>query len=1044
MDSFSAKLNFSLRCAGKFFVLIVLLFGVAFAERLPVRVYKTADGLESSAVNRLFYDSRGFMWFCTRDGLSRFDGYRFTNYKLNGATTASMFDFIERRNGDYLVVGQDGDVYRFDAKTPVIESDADNFPLLNAEKIYENISGKLFEDSDGILWIIGDFGLRRIQETEGKFSAVQFPISLPEGMKTSVFQIIEDSEKTFWMTTNRGLLRLAKDGQILAFYTTPPPTAVRTYATYVFADVSGRIWVSSQDGIYVLKPETNAEPRPFTENIKNKLPENAGEIVKFTTADGLNGQIVVAFHQTVDGRIWIVTNGGLTVFNGQTFRNFGAENGIGEFLTDIAEDENGNLWLASMSGVFKLITDGFSTYTKADGLGRTDISAIYQNKNGEIFTAEGDWFVSRFTGEKFISALPNLGENRGAPLWTSNISFLDSAGAWWFLTEKKLFRFDVSKQIEDLPNARPAAIFQSGEEFKNGAFYRLFEDSKGDVWISLRSSKTEELGLNLWRRAENKIYKFGETENFPFGKSPSAFCEDLNGNLWIGFYHGGLARYKNGKFQVFSKSDNLPPGFITALHLDRSGKLWLTTTDSGVHVVEDVLAEKPVFRKIEGISSNNARALTEDSLGRIYVGTVRGIDRISPETNQILHFSSLDGLADDFVTTALRDQSGALWFGTRNGLSRLLPKADKPLDAPPILIAGLRIAGEKQKVSELGEIQVGKLELDYTQNNLQIDFFSVGFASPEQIRYQFKLEGADSDWSKPTPERTVNYSNLAAGEYRFFVRAVNSQGLTSENPAIFIFRIASPFWKTWWFLTLGSLLVVAIIYYLLRLRFQRRLELEKVRTRIATDLHDDIGASLSRISMLSEIVKHQNGDTNPDSAKRLTQIASDARGLVDSMSDIVWAINPRKDSIESVVDRVCSFAADTLSTKGVHWTVESPTELNHLHLSAEQKRNLYLIFKEAVHNSARHSECKNARLKIRLERGNLIAEIFDDGKGFSSEYKSDTKSLGGRGLTNMQTRAKEIGGHLHFESKKDSGTKMIFTLPLESYRINGWFRFGRR
>jgi len=1044
---FLTKLQSAFKFGGKILFVLTLLCAATVAEHLPIRVYTTAAGLGSSAVNSLLTDSRGFLWLGTRDGLSRFDGFQFTNYKLGtDAAAASIFYIIERKNGDYLIVEQDGDAYRFNAQTTVSESSVDGSLTLNAEKNREKLYGKPIEDSEGKLWTINGSGLSRISENDGQF-VISPPLrmSLSEEKSLLILNFIEDFEKTFWLTTNRGVIRVAKDGRILAFYTTPPPGAVRTYATYIFADQNGRIWISTEDGLFVLKPElpesqTELRPRPLVGNIRNKLPENAGEIVQFSASGRLSLQLIKAFHQTADGQVWMATDGGLTVFDGKEFRNFGIENGISEFLTDIGADSDGNLWIASLSGVFKLATHGFLTFNKADGLGRADIAAIYQNRAGEIFTAESDWFVSRFDGKKFVSAKPNLGENPGTSLWTSNVSFLDSHDSWWFMTEKNLIRYDDVKRIEDLPEMKPAANFETNDDFKNAAFYRLFEDSRGDIWTGMRTLDAERLGLHLWRRAENKFYTFGEKDNFPAKKAPSAFCEDLQGGIWVGFYHGGLARWRDGRFTLFGDADNLPKGFITALLIDRNGKLWIATSAGGLNVVEDVSAEKPFFRKIEGVSSNNVRAVVEDNFGRIYAGTVRGIDRISPDTNQVLHLSTIDGLADDFVTVAFRENSGALWFGTRNGLSKYVPAADKPANEPPILIAGLRIAGEKQPVSELGAGEVGKLELNYRQNNLQIDFFSLGFTSAEQIRYQFKLEGADEDWSKPTAERTVNYSNLAAGEYRFLVRAVNSQNLASRIPATVVFYIAQPIWKTWWFLGLAVLLPVGAIYFLLNQRFNRILELEKVRTRIATDLHDDIGASLSRISMLSEIVKHQNGVSNPDSAARLTQIASDARGLVDSMSDIVWAINPRRDSIESVVDRVCSFAADTLGTKNVHWTVETPPELKYLHLTAEEKRNLYLIFKEAVNNSARHSGCLNASLKIHIERGNLIAEIFDDGKGFSMENHANGDSFGGHGLGNMQSRAGEIGGEIQFKSDENAGTKIILTLPLAAYRINGWFQ----
>jgi signal transduction histidine kinase len=309
---------------------------------------------------------------------------------------------------------------------------------------------------------------------------------------------------------------------------------------------------------------------------------------------------------------------------------------------------------------------------------------------------------------------------------------------------------------------------------------------------------------------------------------------------------------------------------------------------------------------------------------------------------------------------------------------------------------------------------------------LQVDFFSLNFTLGENIRYQFKLEGADSVWSKPSTQRTVNYPNIAPGKYRFLVRAVNPDGLVSASPAFVPFTIMQPIWRRWWFLTLAVLLLGAAISGFYRYRFTKLLEIERTRTRIATDLHDDIGASLSRIAMLSEVVKRENGEANQASEKRLTQIADDARGLVDSMSDIVWSIDPRSDTLSSVISRVRSFGADTLGERGVKWSMETETELDEIYLSSEQRRGLYLIFKEAVINIARHANCRSASLKIGLNSKSLIAEILDDGRGLPQDANGNSR--GGRGLANMKKRAVELGGELGISSSSE-GTRILLILP---------------
>lgn len=1009
------------------------------AERLPVQFFSSANGLGSGAINNILYDSRGFLWLATRDGLARFDGYRFNNYKLGADGAAETISLvIERQNGDYLVVRQNKGIYRFNAATPVTESVDGEALTLHADLVFDQDFERIFEDRDGVLWIVERGKLIRLVEAENGQLTKSEPLSISladSSQDVFIFHYFEDESRSFWLSTSRGLLRIEKTGRLLEHYLTPPPTAMRTYLIYLYGDRDGRLWVESQDGIYVMRPDASLPgtlvTRKLTENIAGRLPSNSSEIVRFTAADGLRGKVLPDLKQTSDGRIWLASDAGLLFFDGKRFRLYSNDNGIGEYLSDLAEDRGGNLWIGSMSGVYKVVLNGMTTFAKNDGLGRNNVASLYEDRDGTVYAVEDDWYISRFDGDKFTSVQPTLGENKGAVLWTSNIALFDSRNAWWFLTENRLFRFDDIARIEELPGNSPSQVFESGPEFRNGAFYKLFEDSSGDIWTSLRSADPERMGLSVWRTKEGRFQHFGAAENFPSGRSPSAFCEDADGSFWIGFYTGGLMRLRNGRFEALE--NGAPTGFVTSLFRDSRGRVWVTTSESGASVVDDPAAEIPRFRRIENLSSNNARTLSEDTFGRIYVGTVRGVDRVSTDTNQVLHLTTADGLADDFVTASLRGRDGALWFGTRNGLSRLMPRAEVPGVEPPILIAGLRIAGEKQQVSELGAAEVGQLDLDNAQNSLQIDYFSIDLTAPERLRFQYKLEGADTDWSKPTAGRSVNYSNLAAGDYRFLVRAVNAHGLVSPTPATVRFHIAPPFWSTWWFSALILVIAIGLVYFIMNQRFRRFLELEKVRTRIATDLHDDIGASLSRISMLSELVKQQNGLADPTSKGRLTQIASEARGLVDSMSDIVWAINPRRDSLESVVDRICSFAADTLGTTGVHWAVKTPADLGSIHLTAEEKRNLYLIFKEAVNNAARHSKCTGASLTISHERGELIVEIADNGVGFASDSPVEN-SLGGRGLANMRTRARDIRCRIEFAANEPSGSRIIVSLPLSALR----------
>ncbi len=231
-----------------------------------------------------------------------------------------------------------------------------------------------------------------------------------------------------------------------------------------------------------------------------------------------------------------------------------------------------------------------------------------------------------------------------------------------------------------------------------------------------------------------------------------------------------------------------------------------------------------------------------------------GLDRLDPAGGHVRHYTTADGLTGNELLSGFRDRHGTLWFGGYNGLLRLVPTPDRPRSPPAVLIGGLRVAGESHLTSDLGEGEIPRFELEPHQNQLQIEFFGLDTGAGDELRYQYWLEGADKDWNALTEQRNVNYASLSPGRYRFVVRAVAGDGALSEKPATVEFTILRPVWQRWWFLTLAALVIAAGAYWLYRARVARLLELERVRTRIATDLHDDLGSNLSQIAILSEVL----------------------------------------------------------------------------------------------------------------------------------------------------------------------------------------------
>jgi len=583
-------------------------------------------------------------------------------------------------------------------------------------------------------------------------------------------------------------------------------------------------------------------------------------------------------------------------------------------------------------------------------------------------------------------------------------------------------------RFEQLEHAPVKAHYTTREGLGANDVFRLFEDSHGDVWIS--SISEGPAGLTRWERATQTLQRFGPSDGI--NSAPTAFREDASGNLWIGFYGGEkLIRYAHGVFMPFTDRDGKPVGMTRALYLDSQKRLWIGSSRGGLARVDHPDGDRPPFvtyTTAEGLSSNDVWAITEDRWGRIYIGTGRALDQLDPNTGHIRHYSAVDGLARGKVEEAFRDHNGDLWFGTAEGLSRFVPQPEPSQEPPPIVISGLRIGGAAERISALGETSIGNLELDPQQRDLQIDFVGLDFAPGEVTRYQYKLDGADQDWSAPTTQRSVSYANLAPGKYRFIVRAVNAAGLNSPAPAVMTFTILPPVWQRWWFLALTAIAIGLIVHQIYRYRVAQLLALERVRTRIATDLHDDIGSSLSQVSVLSEVISRRV-KSDPSVAEPLATIGSVSRDLVDSLNDIVWAINPRRDHLSDLTQRMRRFASDVFTARDIEFTFRAPRSEHDVAIGADMRRDVFLIFKESVNNIVRHSHCSRADISFEVAGGMLRLRVADNGQGMNGQANGE-----GNGLLSMRQRATNLGGTLDVISNNGAGTTINLSVPSNSPR----------
>ena len=870
------------------------------AERLPIKTYTVADGLLRDSVIKIKQDSRGFLWFCTSDGISRFDGYGFTNFTTSdGLPDRHTKDFLETQTGEILIATEGG-LAKLDS-----QADSKNhlFTTLLLENSKTKIINVLFENKNGTVFVGTANGLFKLLGNN-EFE----PLNL--GSSVSVTSIIEDRRGWLWVGTENGLFKILPDGNIENF--TADDGLTETNITSLLEDRNGRIWVS-------LRPQTDAGLYRLIDN-----PQKNQNIVErvFTSKDGLPSPWIMDLHEASDSRFWVATIRGLCQWRegeASVCKTYTDANDVCSMeIWTISEDKDENLWLGTRCGVKKLARYGFTAYNEPSGTVSEKVNSIFENSAGEVFGSYNDGAirtVTRFDGEKFETIKPNFPLGVGYFGWGNRHTVLqDKAGEWWFPTANGLYKFLRPAQFKDLAAMTPQKI----PNLQDTQIFRLFEDSRGDFWIADLKTVVKKDGaitinkLWLWKRSTNEWSDLTNDLGIGDERIVTSFAEDKSGNVWIGgsgnSARTALIRYRGGRFDIFTQAGNEPlTGEMISLFVDSKNRLWMTNPAMGLLRLDDVNAAGMNFTRytpLEGISTIGVITVTEDAYGRIYVGTARGLDRLTPETGQIEHFTTADGLPASYVEMSFRDRNNNLWFGTDKGMARFTPEPKRMRQPPNVLITGLRVSGIARPISVLGEANLQNLELNSDQKQITVDFLGLGANLGENLKYEYRF--GEMDWT-PTTERTLNFANLSVGDYLLQIRAQTADGIYSQTPAGVSFKIAAPIWARWWFLLLAGCLTGFVIYTIYKYRLQRLLELEKVRTRIATDLHDDIGANLTRISLLSEVAKQKAANGN---GQLLSSIADIARESVASMNDIVWAIAPEHDSLLDLTRRMRQHAEE--------------------------------------------------------------------------------------------------------------------------------------
>ena len=523
--------------------------------------------------------------------------------------------------------------------------------------------------------------------------------------------------------------------------------------------------------------------------------------------------------------------------------------------------------------------------------------------------------------------------------------------------------------------------------------------------------------------------------------------------MWIGTDRGGLDCIENGRLSVFRKQprDGLPADNVSSLFVDKDGVLWVGTT-GGLGRLDH--GKWRHFTTREGLASNKIGYLLEDDQGYLWIGSNAGLMRVlkrslddlpegSSATLPCRLFGKSDGLptgecSSESQPGPCRTADGSLWFPTIKGLVVVNPMSLKPnTNPPPVVIDSVVIDGQLTGEDRLRAEVPHAVTIPASKQTLEVHFTSLSLAAPESGFFRYRLSPQERDWTQAEPQRRyARYPRLPHGEYRFEVTACNEDGVWNQAPAILSVIVLPPFWQTWWFLAGSSILLLALIagsvHYVSTQKLQRQLAslrqqeaLERERSRIARDLHDQLGANLTQVTLLAEMAEADKQLPN-EVESHARQICTTARETTHALDEIVWTVNPSNDTLEGLVNYVCKYAQDYLALAELKYRIEVPPQLPAAPISPEVRHNVFLAAKEAINNIVKHSQAESAWVRLALQPNQFVLEIEDNGRG----VKEADANKGRSGLKNMRRRMEEIGGNFETSAGAEGGTRIRLTAPL--------------
>jgi len=1007
-----------IRSVRNIFLFIIISFSLyqkANAQRFnfSFEQFTTDNGLSHESVINLTKDRDGFLWIGTANGLNRFDGISFKIFRNdpNNEQTISG-NYIAGTTLDkkgYLWIATNYGLCRLNTHTLKVDridlkDSADTYPR------YDVMSGEF--DKDGVGWFIANDYLYAVDQETFKWKRYPLPAARFHGNSSQV-----DSKNRVWLSIGRAKYlfdsKTEKFRYLIGFDWSHRNSDILCGS--IKENASGQLWMATwAHGFYVWneskqeleKKETAPESLTAFEFDKDEQGKpfmwcggGAYGLMAYDTSEKKFfyfkndprdkythnlGQTVYVLRDTSSGIVWLGTENGLEKYDPHTirfrrYRIWQDENELTNsqyfFTSGFVQDKTdntGNTWWVSVwiGGLYKWNRSKLTldeNYEQTKGIKEAGIFSIVQAKDGMIWIGHGqgvqvlDPRTNKFI-RHFVDFFPNKKER-------FNVTFIseDSKSNMWFSTYQGLFSYD----------------------------------RKGDSII------------NWWNRIPSlqKIY-------------PLNIREDAEGYIW--FSSGkGLGRIDPLKSELIlytnanRKNKKLPDDEHGSLYIDRSQHIWV----SGVGYVAKLDKHGEIldlYNDKTGYTASAVYGLAEDPYGFLWLATDNKLHRLDPKTGHFDYFDKNDGLFNNKIADGFyMSNKGELFLGFNGAINSIntgnIAFNKKP---PVVFVSQLNIRNQLRNFDSNNKITIRPGE-----RSIAIEFSALNFSQSKKNMFGFWLEGYDSTW-RYTNERVLSLMNLEAGTHKLHVKASNNDGVWS-NETVYTIKVNPYFQHTIWFKLLLVVLALMLFLVFMFYRKQQRKGLEKIRNRIATDLHDDMGSTLSSIRIFSDVAKKQIEEKS-ETVKLLDRISNNATALSENMQDIIWTIRSDNDTLEDLVSRMREFGLRVCDAKNIRFKIIVSQSFKASKLTLEQRRNLYLIFKESLNNAVKYAEATQIDLHLNLKSRFLKMEISDNGKGFDID-----KVKRGNGLNNLEKRAKEIGGQIDIKSEPGKGTCINLMMVLK-------------